>query len=98
MIRARASAVAFVAVLVLVLPAAALARPLGVELWTDRGQDAVYEPGDGIQIKIPPSDDSYLPDNEITPDGYIHTPFPRPRGSNIIAGPPSHPPHHCPRH
>ncbi len=86
MIRARASAVAFVAVLVLVLPAAALARPLGVELWTDRGQDAVYEPGDGIQIKVRPSDDSYLLVYEIDSEGSIHLLFPRRGGSSFIEG------------
>ena len=30
----------------LLAPAAASARSLAVELWTDRGQDAVYRPGE----------------------------------------------------
>lgn len=82
--RARASAFALLALLA--LAPVASARPLGIELWTDRGQDAVYQPGDGIQIKVRTSDDAYLLVYEIDSEGYVHLLFPRAFGPNFIEG------------
>lgn len=65
----------------LCLPAAASARGLSVELWTDRGSDAVYQPGDPIQIKARTSDDAYLLVYEIDAEGAVHVLFPF-RGEN----------------
>lgn len=52
-------------------PAAAGARGLGVEVWTDRGHEAVYQPGDGMNVEVRASDDSYLLVYEIDTEGYV---------------------------
>ncbi len=57
-------------------PIAASARGLSVELWTDRGSDAVYQPGDPIQIKARTSTDAYLLVYEIDAEGGVHLLFP----------------------
>ena len=33
-------------------PPVARARTMGVDIWTDRGKDAVYEPGEPVEIKV----------------------------------------------
>ncbi|MEO5618370.1 MAG: DUF4384 domain-containing protein [Candidatus Eisenbacteria bacterium] len=62
----------------LLVPTAASARALSVELWTDRGTDAVYQPGDPILIKARTSDDSYLLVYEIDAVGSVNLLFPAP--------------------
>lgn len=63
-------AIALGAVLLLA-PGAAGARALGVEVWTDRGNDAVYQPGDGMTVKVRTSDDAWLLVYEIDTEGYV---------------------------
>ncbi|HEY3215633.1 MAG TPA: DUF4384 domain-containing protein [Candidatus Eisenbacteria bacterium] len=53
----------------------------GIELWTDRGNDAVYQPGQAIQVRARSSDDAFLLVYEIDAEGYVHSLFPE-RGSN----------------
>jgi len=65
-------------------PAAAQARTLGVEVWTDRGDDAVYQPGDAMQVKVRASDDAYLLVYEIDSNGKISVLYPWRRGSNLV--------------
>jgi Domain of unknown function (DUF4384) len=65
----------------LIAPAPGYTRGLGIELWTDRGSDAVYQPGNVIQIKTRASDDAYLLVYEIDSEGYVHVLYPY-RGSN----------------
>ena len=60
----------------LAVPITASARGLSVELWTDRGSDAVYQPGDPIQIKARTSEDAYLLVYEIDAEGSVHLLFP----------------------
>ena len=60
----------------MIAPMAASARGLSVELWTDRGADAVYQPGDPIQIKARTSEDAYLLVYEIDAEGAVHLLFP----------------------
>jgi len=60
----------------LAVPVAASARGLSVELWTDRGADAVYQPGDPIQIKARTSENAYLLVYEIDAEGSVHLLFP----------------------
>lgn len=62
------------------------ARALGVELWTDRGTDGVYQPGEAIQIKTRASDDAYLLIYEIDAEGYIHVLFPYHTHNSFIEG------------
>src|SRR5262249_6692920 len=59
----RARVVSGLAVALLCLAGMARAegsRGLDVELWTNRGQDAVYQPGDPLEVKVKTSDDAYL--------------------------------------
>lgn len=60
----------------LIAPLAASARGLSVELWTDRGSDAVYQTGDPIQIKARTSQDAFLLVYEIDAEGAVHLLFP----------------------
>jgi len=73
-------------VLATVLPAVAHARTLGVEVWTDRGDDAVYQPGDVMQVKVRASDDAYMLVYEIDSEGHISMLYPWRRGSNLVEG------------
>ena len=76
---------------VLLLGLSALARPamgsaLSVELWTDRGRDAVYQPGDAMAIDARVSHDAYLLIYEIDAEGYVHVLFPDPRDGGMVEG------------
>ena len=71
---------------VMYAPAAALARPLGVEVWTDRGDDAVYQPGDAMVIKVRTSDDAHLLVYEIDTEGRVQVLYPLRRGSGLVEG------------
>jgi hypothetical protein len=42
-----------------------------VEVWTDKGQDAVYQPGDPLIVKVRVSDDAYLMVYEIDSEGNV---------------------------
>ena len=65
---------------------AAGARTLGVEVWTDRGDDAVYQAGDAMQVKVRASDDAYLLVYEIDSEGQVSVLYPWRRGSNLVEG------------
>ena len=49
---------------------------LEVELWTDRGNDAVYQPGDGMEVRVRSSVDGYLLVYEIDVEGYVRLLWP----------------------
>ena len=53
---------------------------VNVELWTDRGNDAVYQPGDAMEVRVRSSDDGYLLVYEIDAEGYLRMLWPD-RGS-----------------
>lgn len=62
----------------------ATARGLGVEVWTDRGNDAVYQPGDGMTVKVRTSDDAWLLVYEIDTEGAVRVLYPdRARGEMV---------------
>ena len=42
-----------------------------VEVWTDKGPDAVYQPGDPLLVKVRVSDDAYLMVYEIDSEGNV---------------------------
>jgi hypothetical protein len=78
---------AFAAIALLAaLPVASSARTLGVEVWTDRGDDAVYQAGDAMQVKVRASDDAYLLVYEIDSEGGITVLYPWRRSSNLVEG------------
>jgi hypothetical protein len=72
--------------LLVAVPASAWARGLSVELWTDKGMDAVYEPGDRIDIKARASDDAYLLVYEIDAEGAVHVLYPMVGQSGQVEG------------
>ncbi|MCC6649928.1 MAG: DUF4384 domain-containing protein [Candidatus Eisenbacteria bacterium] len=74
------------AVLVVSGPASARGRALGVEVWTDRGDDAVYEPGEALQVKVRTTDDAYLLVYEIDADGRISVLYPWRRSAVVVDG------------
>jgi hypothetical protein len=67
-----------------VLPAAAGARSLDVEVWTDRGNDAVYQPGDPLEVRVRASDDAYLMVYEIDAEGHVRLLHPFRGGSGFV--------------
>jgi hypothetical protein len=67
-------------------PPTSWARPVGVDIWTDRGKDAVYEPGEPVEIKVRASDDGYLLVYDIDSEGYVRVLYPYEGSSGYIAG------------
>ena len=67
-------------------PPAARARTMGVDIWTDRGKDAVYEPGEPVEIKVRASDDAYLLVYDIDSEGYVRVLYPYEGSTGYVAG------------
>jgi hypothetical protein len=83
----RSTGIALVLAAGLVVSAgAAQAKGLGVEIWTDRGNEAVYQPGDEMHVNVKTTDDSYLLVYEIDTDGFIHVLYPYQGQSGIVPG------------
>jgi len=80
------SGAAFAIATLLVAATTATARPLSVEVWTDRGDDAVYAPGEAMLVKARTNDDAYLLVYEIDAEGRITVLFPFRRGSGMVEG------------
>ena len=78
--------VALAAGLALTAPVPAHAGDLSVEVWTDRGNDAVYQPGDAMQIKARASHDAYLLVYEIDAEGAVHVLFPYESRPALVEG------------
>ena len=51
-------------------------RGLDVEVWTDRGNEAVYQPGDRMEVRVRTSDDAYLLVYEVDAEGRVNLLFP----------------------
>ena len=75
----------------LLVPGASHARQ-AVEVWTDRGNEAVYEPGERMQIKVRSADDAHVLVYEIDSEGYVRLLFPDIGGSGFLEGRRSGPP------
>ena len=65
---------ALAAMLALATPARA--DQLGIDISTDRGNDAVYQPGDPLQLHIRVSNDAYVLAYEIDSEGYVKLLYP----------------------
>lgn len=78
--------IAALALFAALVPAPAHARGLGVEVWTDRGSDATYQPGEGMEVEARTSDDAYLLVYEIDAEGYVRLLFPYRGGSGLVEG------------
>jgi len=75
------------ALALLVLAAAtapAHAKPMDVEVWTDRGEDAVYKEGDEIKIKVRAGGDAYMLVYELDTEGRVNLLYPLRRGPNHV--------------
>jgi hypothetical protein len=68
------------------LPTLAHGRAMGVEVWTDRGDDAVYKPGEAMQVKVRASDDAFLLVYEIDSEGKVTVLYPWRRGTGRVEG------------
>src|SRR5947207_12495857 len=79
--RSRWLAMALVIVPTFASGPARASHAFGVELWTDRGNDALYEPGDRMQVRARASDDAHLLVYEIDSEGNVLLLFPY-RGSD----------------
>ena len=77
---------AFALFLLPALPGVSAARGFSVDVWTNRGNDGVYKPGEAIQIKVRPSEDAYVLVYEIDAEGYVHKLFPYDRSSGMLEG------------
>ena len=67
-------------------PAVAWARATSVDIWTDRGKDAIYEPGEPIEIKVRASDDGYLLVYDIDSEGAVRVLYPYAGSTGYVAG------------
>lgn len=79
---ARALPAALLLLLAAVAPS--FARRLDVEVWTDRGNDAVYEPGDPMRVKVRTTEDAYLLVYELDAEGHVNLLYPWNRGSGRV--------------
>ena len=86
MTRRHACLLAFALLMLPALPTAGSARGLSVDVWTNRGNDAVYKPGEPIQIKVRPTEDAYILLYEIDAEGYVHKLFPYDRTNGLLEG------------
>jgi len=81
------SAALLMAAVVLAAGPAAAQSPLAVKLWTSRGNDGVYEPGDEIEISARVNRDASLLVYEIDAEGAVHLLFPtRPDDADVPGG------------
>ena len=80
-----ARALAFASLLLAVAAAPAFAK-LDVEIWNDRGDDAVYQPGDAMHLKVRTSADAYLLVYELDTQGNVNLLYPLQRSSGYIKG------------
>ena len=62
------------------------ASGLGVEVWTDRGDDAVYQPGQALEVNARASDDAYLLVYEIDAEGQVHLLYPYRGSTGFVEG------------
>ncbi|MBI1795811.1 MAG: DUF4384 domain-containing protein [Candidatus Eisenbacteria bacterium] len=75
-----------VAAALVAAPSLALAGGIGVEVWNDRGNDAVYQPGERMDLRARASDDAYLLVYEIDAEGYVRVLYPYRGSSGYVEG------------
>jgi len=71
------------ALVMVLIPGASHARQ-AVEVWTDRGNEAVYEPGDRMLIKVRSAEDAHVLVYEIDAEGFVRLLFPEGGGSGFL--------------
>lgn len=80
------SGIAALATGLLLVAGTAFARPLSVEVWTDRGDDAVYTPGEQMLVKARTNDDAYLLVYTIDAEGAVTVLYPFRRAAGMVEG------------
>jgi hypothetical protein len=65
-------------------PGVSRARGLSVEVWTDRGNEAVYQPGEKMEVRVRSSEDSHVLVYELDAEGYVRLLFPDGNGSGFV--------------
>jgi uncharacterized protein DUF4384 len=73
-----------IALAALLAPGVSSARGLSVEVWTDRGNEAVYQPGERMQVRMRSSEDSHVLVYEIDAEGYVRLLYPEGNGSGFV--------------
>jgi len=68
------------------IPGVASAAGLAVNVWVDRGTNAVYEPGERVQVRARCSDDADLLVYDIDAEGYVHVLFPYREHNGYVDG------------
>jgi hypothetical protein len=58
--------------------------PLRVRVWTDRGQDGLYYPGERVQIRFTTNDDAYVCIYDIDTRGQLRVLFPAPGDAGFV--------------
>lgn len=58
--------------------------PLRVHLWTDRGDDALYHPGERVLIRVTTNDDAYVSVYDIDTEGRVRVLFPAPACDGFV--------------
>lgn len=81
-----AHALGMAALFAAVLLATPAQARLDVEIWTDRGDDAVYREGDAMRVKVRTSEDAFLLVYEIDTEGHVNLLYPWKRGSGRVEG------------
>jgi len=69
-----------------IAPAAVRAAGPNVEVWTDRGDDAVYDPGEVLQVQARTSADAYLLVYELDAEGFVRLLFPYRGNNGLVPG------------
>jgi hypothetical protein len=85
MSRSHELAFAIAAILALA-PAAVDAQPLSVEVWTDKGNEAVYQPGEQLFVSVQSNLDAHLLLYEIDAEGRVTVLFPIEGFEDIVEG------------
>jgi len=67
-------------------PGVSWASGLGVEVWTDRGDDAVYQPGQALKVEARTSADAYLLVYEIDAEGSVNLLYPYRGSTGFVEG------------
>lgn len=74
------------AIALAVVPRHAVAAGLAVDVWLDRGDAAVYQPGQALGIRSHVSQDAYLLVYEIDSQGYVNLLYPIAGRSGFVDG------------
>lgn len=73
---ARSATILLGCLAIALFPLPAMAQPMTVDVWTDRGDEAVYQPGDPLMVSVESNVGAHLLVYEIDAEGRINVIFP----------------------